>query len=53
MSWYRLVGDSGDVLGIERFGASAPFQKIYQEFGLTVDNVVARAQRLVNAAAGA
>jgi transketolase len=53
MSWYRLVGDAGDVLGIERFGASAPFQKIYQEFGLTVENVVARAQRLINAGAGA
>ncbi|TLY49896.1 MAG: transketolase, partial [Gemmatimonadetes bacterium] len=41
--WYRWVGETGAVLGIERFGASAPYQRIYQEFGLTVDNVVRRA----------
>ena len=47
MSWYRLVGDGGDVLGIEKFGASAPFQRIYAEYGLTVDNAVARAKKLL------
>src|SRR5437763_646391 len=45
--WYRWVGDRGVVLGIERFGASAPYQRIYQEFGLTVDNVVAKAKELL------
>lgn len=47
MSWYRWVGDGGDVLGIEKFGASAPYQRIYQEYGLTVDNAVARAKKLI------
>ncbi|MBI4500402.1 MAG: transketolase, partial [Gemmatimonadetes bacterium] len=47
MSWYRLVGDGGDVLGIEKFGASAPYQRIYQEYGLTVENAVKRAQALI------
>jgi transketolase len=45
--WYRWVGDRGAVLGIERFGASAPAPRIYQEFGLTVDNVVQKAKELI------
>jgi transketolase len=47
--WYRWVGDHGMVMGIERFGVSAPYQRIYQEFGLTVDNVVKRAKELLQA----
>ncbi len=49
MSWYRWVGDNGVVLGIDRFGASAPYEKIYEELGLTVDKLVAAAERLVGA----
>src|SRR5205085_10879767 len=45
--WYRWVGDRGVVLGIERFGASAPYQRIYQELGLTVENVVNKANELL------
>ena len=45
--WYRWVGDRGAVLSIERFGTSAPAPLIYQEFGLTVDNVVRRAKELL------
>src|SRR5881296_1589196 len=45
--WYRWVGDRGAVLGLERFGASAPYQRIYQELGLTVENVVRRARELL------
>jgi transketolase len=45
--WYRWIGDHGGVLGLERFGASAPYQRIYQEFGLTVDNVVRKAKELL------
>jgi len=44
-SWYRWVGESGVSMGIERFGESAPYQRIYKEFGLTVDGVVAEARR--------
>jgi transketolase len=43
MSWQRWVGDSGVVLGIERYGASAPYERIYEELGLTVDRVVSAA----------
>jgi len=47
--WYRWVGDRGGVLGIERFGTSAPAPRIYQEFGLTVENVVRRAKEVMGA----
>jgi transketolase len=47
MSWYRLAGPDGVVLGIERFGASAPYQRIYQELGLTVDKLVDAAKQVM------
>jgi transketolase len=45
--WYRWVGDRGRIMGIERFGASAPYQRIYQEFGLTADRLVQEAKALL------
>src|SRR3989441_8634580 len=47
--WDRWVGDRGAGLGIERFGASAPYQRIYQEVGLTVENVVRKAKEVLGA----
>ena len=44
--WHRWVGDEGDSISIERFGASAPAPTIFEHFGLTADNVVARALAL-------
>ena len=44
-SWYRWVGENGVIMGIERFGESAPYQQIYQEFGLTVEDIVKAAKR--------
>jgi transketolase len=46
MSWQRFVGDNGVVLGIERYGASAPYETIYKELGLTVDKIVDTARNL-------
>ena len=40
MPWYRLVGDDGVVMGIERFGASAPYEAVYKELGMTVERLV-------------
>jgi transketolase len=45
--WHRYVGDGGDILGIERFGASAPGPLVMEKFGFTVDNVVQRALALL------
>jgi transketolase len=46
--WYRLVGDSGVVIGLERFGASAPYERIYRELGLTAEHVVSAARAMLN-----
>jgi transketolase len=48
--WDRYVGAKGDVLGIDRFGASAPSQVLLREYGFTVDNVCARARALTRRA---
>ena len=47
MSWYRWVGDDGVILGLERFGASAPAAQIYEHLGITVQRMVDTAKRLV------
>jgi transketolase len=47
MSWYRWVGDDGVIIGIERFGASAPATTIYAHLGITVDRVVEAAKTLL------
>ncbi|HEX9728802.1 MAG TPA: transketolase [Gemmatimonadales bacterium] len=46
-SWARWVGDRGDVLGIERFGASAPAERLFAEYGFTVEEVVRRVTALL------
>jgi len=45
--WHRYVGDRGDVLAIDRFGASAPGSTLLHEYGFTVDNVCSRALALL------
>jgi transketolase len=48
MSWWQLVAGNGDVVGLDHFGASAPFDRLYKEFGLSVDAIVPRAMALVS-----
>jgi transketolase len=43
MSWHDLVGDAGECVSLEHFGASAPYQVIFEQFGFTPDHVVAAA----------
>ena len=47
LGWSKYVGDHGDVLAIDQFGASAPGEKIMEEYGFTVDNVVAKVKVLL------
>jgi transketolase len=47
LGWWKYVGLDGDVIGLDRFGASAPGPKVLAEFGFTADNVAARAKKLV------
>lgn len=44
----KYVGGEGDVIGVDRFGASAPKEVVMREYGFTVENVCARAIELVN-----
>jgi transketolase len=46
--WRRYVGDSGDVLSVDRFGASAPGNEMLRGYGFTVENVCVRARALLN-----
>jgi transketolase len=48
--WHRYVGDHGDVLGVDRFGASAPGDEMLAQYGFSVDNVCRRARALLGKA---
>jgi transketolase len=41
--WRHYVGDRGGVIGIERFGASAPYKVLWEKYGFTAENIAARA----------
>jgi transketolase len=43
--WYRFVGDAGETVSIEHFGASADYQTLFREFGFTTEAVVEAARR--------
>ncbi len=43
MSWDRILGDAGEAVSIEHYGASAPAKILFEQFGFTADNVVAKA----------
>lgn len=47
LGWHRYVGSHGDVLAVERFGLSAPSKDAFSAVGLTVENVISRAVRLL------
>ena len=44
LTWYRWVGDAGEIIGIDHFGASADYKTLYKEFGITTDAVVKAAR---------
>ncbi|MBM3145054.1 MAG: transketolase [Chloroflexi bacterium] len=46
LGWSHYVGPDGAVIGLDRFGASAPYQTIYEKFGFTAENVVEKAREL-------
>ena len=45
--WDRYVGEMGRVIGLDHFGASAPYDVLYEKFGITADHVVDKALALV------
>jgi transketolase len=47
LGWHRYTGDHGDILGIDRFGASAPGEAVLEKLGFTPENIAERARRLL------
>jgi transketolase len=45
--WQKWVGVDGDVVGVDRFGASAPYKELYKQFGLTPEHIAERAQAVI------
>lgn len=50
--WREVVGDAGEVIGIDHYGASADFATLFKEFGFTTQAVVAAAKRSIKTAKG-
>jgi transketolase len=50
IGWWRYVGDSGRVIGLDHFGASADQAVLYREFGITVEAIAAAARESIAAA---
>ena len=48
MGWQKYVGPQGTIIGLDRFGASAPYKEIYEHLGFTTDNVVLRALETID-----
>ncbi len=46
--WHKYVGLDGDMIAVNTFGASAPYSKLFKEYGFTVENVVERALKLLD-----
>jgi len=47
LGWWKYVGSNGDVVGLDRFGASAPGAKVMAELGFSGENIAARAKKLL------
>lgn len=47
LGWSKYVGDAGDTLAVDRFGASAPAEDVFRDYGFTVDNVIKKAKALL------
>jgi len=47
LGWERYVGSYGDIIGLDRFGASAPYQRLKEEFGFTPAQIAERAMKLM------
>jgi transketolase len=47
LAWARYAGERGKTIGLDRFGASAPYKVLYEQFGFTVENVVKQVRDLI------
>jgi transketolase len=47
LGWHKYTGDNGDTLTVDRFGASAPAEDVFKDYGFTVENVIKMAKGLL------
>jgi transketolase len=47
MGWHKYAGYEGVIIGMDSFGASAPYELLYKEFGFTVENVLKKAREIL------
>jgi transketolase len=47
LGWAKYVGDAGDTLTVDKFGASAPAEDVFRDYGFTVENVIKKAKKLI------
>ncbi len=47
LGWHKYVGDAGDTLTVDKFGASAPAEDVFRDYGFTVENVIKKAKKLI------
>ena len=47
LGWSKYITDDGDVIGINKFGESAPGEQVMKEYGFSVENVIAKAKALI------
>ena len=47
LGWSKYVGDFGDTLTVDKFGASAPAEDVFRDYGFTVENVIKKAKKLL------
>ena len=47
LGWRDWVGDGGDIIGITGFGASAPANVLFKQYGFTVEHIVERAKKIL------
>ncbi len=45
--WHKYTGDGGDTLTVDKFGASAPAEDVFRDYGFTVENVIKKAEALL------
>ena len=50
LGWHKYVGDCGEVIGLDRFGASAPYTEVYRNLGITAEAVVEAVMRAIQKA---
>jgi transketolase len=48
LGWYRFVGSDGAVIGLDHYGASSKPDILFKEYGISVENIVATAKKLIN-----